>query len=79
MVELWGNKATWNVASGEHPHEAHFLSLDTTKARVHLGWESNWTLDQSLKSIVEWDRESKVNSSCREMVEKQIKDFLNVV
>ena len=42
--------------AGPHPHEAHFLALDSTKAREQLGWAPVWELDETLAQIVAWYR-----------------------
>ena len=39
---------------GDHPHEAHYLKLDCSKARMRLGWRPCWDLQQALTSILEW-------------------------
>ncbi len=51
---LWGNGAGWTLDGGSHPHEAHYLYLDTGKARAELGYVPHWKLDHALASIVTW-------------------------
>lgn len=51
-----GAPAEWQLASGEHPHEAHYLKLDISKARSQLNWHPQLTLDQALKLVVEWEK-----------------------
>ena len=54
LTELWPGDLRWEVDPGPHPHEAHFLALDSTKAREELGWTPAWDLDEALRRIVEW-------------------------
>jgi CDP-glucose 4,6-dehydratase len=56
MCKLWGGDARWIPDESVQPHEAHYLMLDTSKARAGLGWTPRWTLAQALASIVEWQR-----------------------
>ena len=44
----------WEQDSGEHPHEAHYLRLDSSKARERLGWAPRWDLDHALEGIAGW-------------------------
>ena len=54
LTELWPGDLRWQLAPGPHPHEAHFLALDSTKARERLGWRPTWNLDDALAGIVAW-------------------------
>lgn len=50
----WGRGASWEVASGGQPHEAHYLKLDCAKARSELGWEPRWNLGRALDYTIAW-------------------------
>lgn len=54
LSERWDGELRWEVDPGPHPHEAHHLALDSTKARERLGWEPAWDLGETLDSIVAW-------------------------
>jgi len=54
LVQQWGDGASWRLDDQLHPHEAHYLKLDISKARTHLGWEPRWSLEETLNHIVEW-------------------------
>jgi CDP-glucose 4,6-dehydratase len=54
LTELWPGELDWDLDPGPHPHEAHFLALDSTKAREQLGWRPTWNLDEALAGIVAW-------------------------
>jgi CDP-glucose 4,6-dehydratase len=44
----------WRVDSGPHPHEAGLLTLDSSKARQHLGWRPRLEFDEAVDWTVEW-------------------------
>jgi CDP-glucose 4,6-dehydratase len=54
MCRLWGDGARYEIDSGDHPHEAHYLKLDCSKARLRLGWQPRMNLEKALNSIIEW-------------------------
>ena len=57
LTQLWPGALRWEHDSDPptpHPHEAHFLALDSSKARERLGWQPTWSLDEALAGIVEW-------------------------
>lgn len=54
LAELWPGELDWELDPGPHPHEAHFLALDSTKAREQLRWQPTWNLDEALAGIVAW-------------------------
>lgn len=47
--------AQWTCNNDEeHPHEATYLKLDSSKARNRLGWAPQWSLKVALNKTVEW-------------------------
>lgn len=55
ISQLWGDGASWTLdKAANHPHEAHYLYLDTSKAQRELGYRPRWNLDDALASIVTW-------------------------
>ena len=56
MCSAWGSDAAWTAQPGKHPHEAHFLKLDISKARQKLKWRPRWSLEIAISKIVEWHR-----------------------
>ena len=54
IVEIWGGKASWEVDQSLHPHEAHTLKLDCSKAKLRLGWYPQWDLEIGLQKTIEW-------------------------
>jgi CDP-glucose 4,6-dehydratase len=56
LVDAWGGKAAWGAQPGEHPHEAGYLKLDSSKARTRLGWSPRTSLAEGLAMTVAWHR-----------------------
>jgi CDP-glucose 4,6-dehydratase len=56
LAARWGAGARWEQDPGVHPHEAATLKLDSTKARIELGWKPRFSLDEALDSTVDWYR-----------------------
>jgi len=55
MCTLWGDHAQYIIDDGQHPHEAHYLKLDCSKAKSILKWQPKWSLDLALAKIVAWN------------------------
>lgn len=75
MASLWGEGAQWITDDGKHPHEAHFLRLDITKAMTQLNWLPALRLDSALQRIIEWTRARMGGSDMREVTLAQIRDY----
>jgi CDP-glucose 4,6-dehydratase len=56
MSKLWGGDAGWKLVEGEQPHEAAHLRIDSSKARVRLGWQPVLRLDTALEWTIDWHR-----------------------
>ncbi len=68
LCALWGNTATWTqdnasalaeaagaiATTAAQPHEAHFLALNSGKARAQLGWQAVLPLNAALALVVDW-------------------------
>jgi len=76
MASKWGDGATWRIDSGDHPHEAHYLKLDISKAKQRLLWAPRWGLDTALDRIVEWHQSWLAKEDVRLLCLDQIKQFI---
>lgn len=54
ICEKWGESADYEVTHGNHPHEAHYLKLDCSKARAVLDWHPCWRLETAIDKVMEW-------------------------
>jgi CDP-glucose 4,6-dehydratase len=71
----WHDGATYRIDEGDHPHEAHYLKLDSTRAREELGWRPRWSLDTALQKILEWTAVYETAGNVRECCLQQIADY----
>lgn len=75
LVQLWGGDASWQRDEGDHPHEAHYLKLDCSKAKTRLHWRPLWSLPLALEEIVAWQRAYLAQQNMRAFSLDQIRRF----
>lgn len=76
MAGLWGGGASWRADERAHPHEDLILLLDSTRAKIDLGWRPLLTLSTALEWIVQWHRAYAASASeAREAMLAQITAF----
>ncbi len=78
MRELWPG-LSWELEDGPHPHEAHYLELDSSLAVARLGWRPRVGLDAALVSIGEWHRALLEGEDMRALTLAQIGALQGVV
>ena len=78
MALLWGADAQWQVDPGEHPHEAHYLKLDISKARSRLDWRPALRLEESLSLIIEWSKQFSAGTNMRQLTLDQIQYYQSI-
>ena len=77
FLEEWG-AGTWTTPAdaGRQPHEAHRLTLDSTKAREQLGWAPVWDAQTAVRRTATWYREYyRAPAVARELVEDQLRAY----
>jgi CDP-glucose 4,6-dehydratase len=79
LVGLWGDGASWSGDAGMHPHEAHFLKLDASRARACLDWKPVLPLHQALGWITEWYRAFHAGADLGLLTRKQIEQYEQLV
>jgi CDP-glucose 4,6-dehydratase len=72
ITALWGDGARWLTDERRHPHEAHYLKLDCSKARQLLGWRPRLRLADALRWTVEWHRSHEAGADMRSVSLSQI-------
>ncbi len=75
MCEHWGKGASFEIDAGDHPHEAHYLKLDCSKARMRLGWLPRWNLEKTLQTIMEWSSIYSSSGDMRKCCQEQIGQY----
>ena len=74
-ARLWGADARWEVDGDDHPHEAAFLTLDSTKARTQLGWRDRLDVEKSIAWVVEWHQRVLASEDPRAVTMDQVERF----
>ena len=72
LTAAWGEGASWVPDSGEHPHEAHYLKLDCSKAKGRLDWHPRWHLDEALAKIADWQKNYRQGANMQAVTLEQI-------
>jgi CDP-glucose 4,6-dehydratase len=75
LAELWPDRLDWRHDEGPHPHEARYLKLDSSRARMRLGWAPRWGLEEALGAIVEWYLALRDGADMRAATLEQIDAF----
>ncbi|PPK73734.1 CDP-glucose 4,6-dehydratase [Methylobacter tundripaludum] len=77
LTKSWGEDASWVLDQGDHPHEAHYLKLDCSKAKARLDWRSKWRLEDALAAIIDWHRAYRDGKDMHELTLRQIRAYDN--
>jgi CDP-glucose 4,6-dehydratase len=84
FLEEWGS-GSWTTpgGGGQEPHEAHWLSLDSTRARERLGWAPVWDAAAAVRETAAWYRDyyqaagPTVVDCARGLVDGQLRAYQN--
>ena len=66
VCRLWGEGSAWQCDSSAQPHEARTLTLDSAKARAHLGWSPRLDHQTALAWTVAWYKAVSAGADPRE-------------
>ena len=77
ICDYWGTNASYSVDESTNIHEAGYLKLDSSKARHNLGWKPRWNIDETLKSIVAWNKDLINGKNAYNITLEQIKKYLS--
>lgn len=76
LTGAWSPEAEWtSEADPEGPPEAHYLRLDSTKARSQLGWCPRLEISDALRWVVDWHRAHLDGHDMRAATEEQISTY----
>jgi CDP-glucose 4,6-dehydratase len=78
VTRLWGPPASWTANKGDHPHEAHFLKLDSSKARSRLSWRPRLGLQTALEWTVGWYKSQAQGADARQLTLAQIERYMGL-
>lgn len=77
LTGAWGEGTNWTLDAGNHPHEAHYLKLDCSKAKARLDWHPRWHLEDALGAIIEWHRAYRNGETMQALTLNQIHRYMN--
>ncbi len=75
LVNAWGTGAQWTHDGSIHPHEAHLLKLDASRAKCYLNWRPVLPLDPALEWIVTWYKAFQAHADVGELTRSQIRQY----
>ncbi|NIV17359.1 MAG: CDP-glucose 4,6-dehydratase [Woeseiaceae bacterium] len=75
LSQQWGGNGGWDRNRGDHPHEANFLKLDSSKARTALSWSPKLPLGTALAWIADWYKVFDDKREARDVTLAQIHRF----
>jgi CDP-glucose 4,6-dehydratase len=79
LASHWGKGAGWAQDPGEHPHEAQTLKLDSTKARVEIGWSPRLRLETALQLTGDWYKAWNQRVDLLPVTREQVASYLDGV
>lgn len=71
-LSLGATQVHWACDGAPQPHEAHFLKLDSSKARARLDWHPRWRLDRALDMTMAWHQAWRRGDDMRAVTLAQI-------
>lgn len=77
-AKYWGSDAGWREDSGKNLHEAGYLLLDSTKSREQLNWRDKLDFNTTMSWTIDFYKKVTEGQNPRELLDKQIQDFLNL-
>jgi len=78
MSRQWPRELPWALEQSAHtagPQEARYLRLDSSRARIHLGWAPRWDLEEGLDATLAWYRAHGEDEDMRVLTLEQIDAF----
>jgi CDP-glucose 4,6-dehydratase len=75
LAQKWGQRATFTIDRGEHPHEANYLRLDSAKAKELLAWRPRWTSETALEKIVDFHKAWLAKDDMKKVCLAQINEY----
>ncbi|TAN70235.1 MAG: CDP-glucose 4,6-dehydratase [Methylobacter sp.] len=65
----------WECDEAPQPHEAHYLKLDSSKAKSRLGWQARWRLQTALQKTLEWHQAWRNGEAMQALTLSQIAQY----
>ena len=71
----WGQGASWMQDPSANPHETRVLRVDSSRARIELGWKPRLTTEAALDWTLDWYRARRDGAEMRQKNLAQIEAF----
>ncbi|WP_336636197.1 CDP-glucose 4,6-dehydratase [Lysinibacillus fusiformis] len=78
MTEEWDGPAQYKVERETLLHEANYLKLDCSKAKILLGWQPRWCLKMTIEKIVEWTNQYQLGKNMLDVCLQQLELYNKV-
>lgn len=75
MFSAWPEAPGYVIDKDPHPHEAHYLKLDSSKARRELAWQPRWHIGTAIDKIIDWTRAYAAKEDMHAVCLKQIREY----
>ena len=75
MFARWPGTSGYAIDKGRHPHEAHFLRLNSSLARRELGWRPRWGIGEALDRVISWTRAYAAKEDMLQVCLGQIEEY----
>lgn len=69
--------AKWQTDNAQQPHEAGLLKLDSSKAKIKLGWNPRWNLEMALNKTIDWHHAWRKGDDMAAITSSQIQAYLS--
>lgn len=79
FCEKVNNKIRWIDTSCEKRENNLIYKIDNRKAKEKLHWDTNWSVEERIEKIVEWNESLLKKENINAITEKQIFDFFGNV
>jgi len=73
--QLWGDGASWTRDPDAGTHEANFLRLDASKAKIELGWQPRLNIEEALEWTMSWYRAHHRGENMTDFTRKQVAEY----
>ena len=77
IAEKGGMDFSYSEGDVKKYHESNFLSLDISKSKKILSWNPKWSSEKAIKKTVEWYLGFYKKNNTQQLMENDIKSYLN--
>jgi CDP-glucose 4,6-dehydratase len=78
-IENWGDGSYLiENSAATNPHEAHLLKLDISKARMYLGWQPVYNINETVARTIRWYKtfySGATRQKALSLSEQEIQDY----